>query len=176
MEVSKLDINGLALLLKKVYLPMMEHLARNENNQEWLDTLSDFEQLLDQFLMLGGGQDLTKLENPLSNKINKTFPTNFPSLRDEYVFWQKQMIELSRQQQWMVQNWGEATIETDSTLRQVHYTLKLFRLVRDPIQVFTEKNTMKEIDFYVKSLASSLKAVILQPSSKSGIHSNRQIY
>lgn len=30
---------------------------------------------------------------------------------------------------------------------------------------------MKEIDFYVKSLASSLKAVILQPSSKSGIHS-----
>lgn len=81
------------------------------------------------------------------------------------------MIELSRQQQWMVQNWGEATIETDSTLRQVHYTLKLFRLVRDPIQVFTEKNTMKEIDFYVKSLASSLKAVILQPSSKSGIHS-----
>lgn len=171
MEVSKLDINGLALLLKKVYLPMMEHLARNENNQEWLDTLSDFEQLLDQFLMLGGGQDLTKLENPLSNKINKTFPTSFPSLRDEYVFWQKQMIELSRQQQWMVQNWGEATIETDSTLRQVHYTLKLFRLVRDPIQVFTEKNTMKEIDFYVKSLASSLKAVILQPSSKSGIHS-----
>lgn len=41
MEVSKLDINGLALLLKKVYLPMMEHLARNENNQEWLDTLSE---------------------------------------------------------------------------------------------------------------------------------------
>ena len=56
-------------------------------------------------------------------------------MREECVFWQKQIIDLSHQQQWMLQNWGEVTVETDATLRQVHYTLKLFRLVRDPIEV-----------------------------------------
>ena len=70
MELSKLNIKGLSLLLQKVkiqfrsnlvffsinlltkttmnlnqvYLPMMEHLARNDSNQEWLDTLTDFQQ------------------------------------------------------------------------------------------------------------------------------------
>jgi hypothetical protein len=37
--------------------------------------------------------------------------------------------------------------------------------------VFSENISIKRIDLYVKSLASALKAVILQPSAKSGIHS-----
>ena len=61
--------------------------------------------------------------------------TNFPSLRDELIFWQKQVIELTYEQQWMIKEWGEATTEAEGTLRQVHYTLKLFRLVRNPIEV-----------------------------------------
>ncbi|XP_046642711.1 uncharacterized protein LOC124327759 [Daphnia pulicaria] len=115
---------------------MMEHLARNEKNREWLDTLTDFQEILVQFLLLIEDRDLTKVENPIKPKTSsKGYPTNFPTLRDESVFWQKQLIDLSHQQQWMVQNWGEVTIETESSLRQVHYTLKLFRLVREPIQV-----------------------------------------
>ena len=39
------------------------------------------------------------------------------------------------------------------------------------LQVFTEKKSIERVDVYVKSLACSLKSVVLQPSSKSGIHS-----
>lgn len=45
------------------------------------------------------------------------------------------MIEFTYEQQWMLKEWGEATIEVEGALRQVHYTLKLFRLVRYPIEV-----------------------------------------
>lgn len=38
-------------------------------------------------------------------------------------------------------------------------------------QVFNERKNIARIDLYVKSLATSLKAVVLQPSAKSGIHS-----
>lgn len=38
-------------------------------------------------------------------------------------------------------------------------------------KVFSENRSIERIDLYVKSLASALKAVILQPSAKSGIHS-----
>lgn len=44
-------------------------------------------------------------------------------------------MDLSLQQQWMLQNWGEVTTEVNASLRQVHYTVKLFQLVRDPVEV-----------------------------------------
>lgn len=40
-------------------------------------------------------------------------------MRDEYVFWQTQIIQLSYQKRWMLQQWGEVTTEMDATLRQV---------------------------------------------------------
>lgn len=90
-----------------------------------------------QIVILVDEQEIVRMANPIkkSAAVPKSFPTSFPSLREEYVFWQGQIVDLTRQQQWMMINWGEATTETDTALRQVHYTLRLFRLVRDPIQV-----------------------------------------
>ncbi len=93
-----------------------------------------------QSVILVDEQEIVRMANPIKKSVTaaKSFPTSFPSLREEYVFWQGQIIDLTRQQQWMMVNWGEATTETDTALRQVHYTLRLFRLVRDPIQVMDE--------------------------------------
>ena len=55
----------------------------------------------------------------------------------------------------MMVNWGEATAETDADLRQVHYTLKLFRLVY--IQVHFYKL------FYQKSKMVYLLAEMVKP-------------
>lgn len=53
----------------------------------------------------------------------------------------------------------------------MHYTLKLFRLVRDPIEVFSSERSIDRVDLYVKALTGAIKAVVLQPTAKSGVHS-----
>lgn len=97
--------------------------------------------------------------------------TSFPSMREEYVFWQGQIIQLSYQKQWMLHQWGEATTEVESSLRQVHYTLRLFRLIRDPVEVFTAQRPVERVDLYVKALTGAIKAIVLQPTAKAGVHS-----
>ncbi len=49
-------------------------------------------------------------------------------MRDEYVYWQSQIVQLSHQKQWMIHQWGEATTETDSALRQVLYIILIIVL------------------------------------------------
>ena len=93
-------------------------------------------------------------------------------MREEEVHWQAQLKELSTTKCCMVHQWGEATAEINASLRQVHYTLKLFRLVRGPIEIFTEnKCHVVRAETNVRALACALKAVVLQSPGKSGVHS-----
>ena len=93
-------------------------------------------------------------------------------MRDEDIYWQTQLKEFSTAKCCMVHQWGEATTEIDVSLRQVHYTLRLFRLVRGPIEVFTEnKCSLVRAEANVKALVCALKAVVLQSPEKSGVHS-----
>lgn len=93
-------------------------------------------------------------------------------MRDEDIYWQTQLKELSTAKCCMIHQWGEATTEIDASLRQVHYTIRLFRLVRGPIEVFTEnKCSIGRAEANVKALVCALKAVVLQSPEKSGVHS-----